>query len=76
MKRDEYGQTLIFLLSLYSLSPTFPLYHSFSLLMQGITELHRAAERGDVQAVQRLLNTSVNINSRTEDVRHILAGAS
>ncbi|CAI8017368.1 Protein TANC2 [Geodia barretti] len=31
------------------------------------TELHDAAERGDVEAVERLLSTSVNINSRTED---------
>ncbi|CAI8036815.1 TNF receptor-associated factor 4 [Geodia barretti] len=37
---------------------------------QGRTELHDAAERGDVDAVERLLSTSVNINSRTEDEGH------
>ncbi|CAI8003611.1 hypothetical protein GBAR_LOCUS3693 [Geodia barretti] len=36
---------------------------------EGRTELHDAAERGDVEADQGLLSTSVNINSRTEDVR-------
>ena len=41
----------------------------FLVFIQGRTELHDAAERGDVKAVQRLLNTSLNINSRTEDVR-------
>ena len=35
---------------------------------QGRTVLHAAAERGDVKEVERLLSTSVNINSRTEDV--------
>ncbi|CAI8018734.1 Ankyrin repeat domain-containing protein 50, partial [Geodia barretti] len=34
---------------------------------KGRTELHDAAQRGDVEAVERLLSTSVNINSRTED---------
>ncbi|CAI8036817.1 Ankyrin repeat domain-containing protein 29, partial [Geodia barretti] len=38
--------------------------------LQGRTELHDAAERGDVDAVERLLSTSVNINSRTEDEGH------
>ncbi|CAI8028798.1 Ankyrin repeat domain-containing protein 29, partial [Geodia barretti] len=37
---------------------------------QGRTELHNAAERGDVEAVERLLSTSVNVNSRTEDEGH------
>ena len=41
----------------------------YYFFIQGRTELHDAAERGDVKAVQRLLNTSLNINSRTEDVR-------
>ena len=41
----------------------------FLVFIQGRTELHDAAARGDVKAVQRLLNTSLNINSRTEDVR-------
>ncbi|CAI8024804.1 Ankyrin repeat domain-containing protein 50 [Geodia barretti] len=36
-------------------------------LLEGRTELHDAAERGDVKAVRKLLSTSVNINSRTED---------
>ena len=40
--------------------------------MQGRTELHGAAERGDVQEVQRLITTSVDINSRTDDVRHYI----
>ncbi|CAI8021636.1 hypothetical protein GBAR_LOCUS12813 [Geodia barretti] len=44
-------------------------YHCVSPSPQGRTELHDAAERGDVEAVERLLSTSVNINSRTEDVR-------
>ena len=35
-------------------------------------ELHGAATRGDVQAVQKLLTPSVNINSRTEDVSSIV----
>ena len=39
------------------------------LYAQGRTELHDAAVRGDVEAVERLLSTSVNVNSRTEDVR-------
>ena len=39
------------------------------LYTQGRTELHDAAERGDVEAVERLLSTSVDINYRTEDVR-------
>ncbi|CAI8021638.1 Kinase D-interacting substrate of 220 kDa, partial [Geodia barretti] len=42
-------------------------YHCVSPSPQGRTELHDAAERGDVEAVERLLSTSVNINSRTED---------
>ncbi|CAI8046100.1 Ankyrin repeat domain-containing protein 17, partial [Geodia barretti] len=37
------------------------------LYTQGRTELHDAAERGDVEVVERLLSTSVNINSRTEE---------
>ena len=31
-------------------------------------ELHRAAERGDLETVHRLINSSININSRTGDV--------
>ena len=45
------------------------IHHSVSPSSQGRTELHDAAERGDVEAVERLLSTSVNINSRIEDVR-------
>ncbi|CAI8046094.1 Kinase D-interacting substrate of 220 kDa [Geodia barretti] len=41
-----------------------------AVLLEGRTELHDAAERGDVEAVQRLLSTSVNINFRTEDEGH------
>ena len=44
-------------------------YELLFLLQVGRTELHDAAERGDVEAVQRLLSTSVNINSRTQTVR-------
>lgn len=32
------------------------------------TELHDAAERGDMEAVRTLLLTAISINSRTEDV--------
>ena len=39
-----------------------------SLFFQGETRLHGAAERGDVQAVKQLINTSININARTEEV--------
>ncbi|CAI8024817.1 GA-binding protein subunit beta-1, partial [Geodia barretti] len=46
----------------------FLIHHCVSPSPQGRTELHDAAERGDVEAVERLLSTSVNINSRTEDV--------
>ena len=42
--------------------------------IQGRTELHDAAERGDVKQVQRLLSTSVNINSRTGDVSIAICG--
>ena len=52
-----------------SLSLSLSIYHCVSPSPQGRTELHDAAERGDVEAVERLLSTSVNINSRTEDVR-------
>ncbi|CAI8046099.1 Ankyrin repeat domain-containing protein 29, partial [Geodia barretti] len=38
-----------------------------ALPFEGRTELHDAAERGDVEVVERLLSTSVNINSRTEE---------
>ncbi|CAI8028787.1 hypothetical protein GBAR_LOCUS16358 [Geodia barretti] len=52
-----------------SLSLSLSIYHCVSPSPQGRTELHNAAERGDVEAVERLLSTSVNVNSRTEDVR-------
>ena len=38
------------------------------LFIQGKTELHRAAETGDVETVVRLLATTANVNSRTKDV--------
>ena len=44
-------------------------YELLFLLQVGRTELHDAAKRGYVEAVKRLLSTSVNINSRTETVR-------
>ncbi|CAI8009364.1 Serine/threonine-protein phosphatase 6 regulatory ankyrin repeat subunit B, partial [Geodia barretti] len=53
-----------------SLSLYLSILHCVSPSPQGRTELHDAAERGDVEAVQRLLSTSVNINSRTEDEGH------
>ena len=37
---------------------------------QGKTKLHEAAEKGDVEAVEKLLtDTSININSHTKMVR-------
>lgn len=40
-----------------------------SCITQARTELHDAAEKGDLKRVQRLLSTSISINSRTIDVR-------
>ena len=37
---------------------------------QGRTRLHEAAEKGDIEVVEKLLSdTSININSHTEMVR-------
>ena len=54
-----------------SLPPSLPLSPTLSFSIQGRTDLHAAAERGDVKTVQRLIATAVNIdiNSRTENVR-------
>ena len=55
---------VIILGAILCLYPSFCFNHT----IQGRTELHDAAERGDVKQVQRLLSTSVNINSMTKDV--------